>query len=229
MGKAFKLYIILVSVCILTVLMFVSTSHSLTSQPPIDTSRFVEGTIGWGPRRADPARAYDTGSGQLIFNVYETLIAWNRENYGDFVPALATNVPARVETSFIAGNTSEVGSDPTNSTWTNGLTCVGFNDCNSLTSGLSQGDVLYMFDGAAYRSWFVQSLAFAGGTYELTLWRGIYPFHIHTSPVINFVNETGATVDVFDLDDAVYSLQRGLVQDQTGSPQWMFTRRCLVR
>jgi peptide/nickel transport system substrate-binding protein len=222
MGKTFGLFAVLVSMCILTALVYVPTSHSLTSQPPIDTARFVEGTTAWGPRRADPARAYDSTSGELIFNVYENLIWWNKENYGDFVPVLATNIPTRVETTLTVTNTSILGSDPTNSTWTNALTCVGLNDFNSQILGLSQGDVLYMFDGSSYRTWFVQSFDFIDGTYELTLWRGSYPFHIRTSPVINFINETGATVDVFNVDDAVYAFQRGLVQDQSGSPQWMF-------
>jgi peptide/nickel transport system substrate-binding protein len=222
MGKTFRLFVVLVSLCILTVLMFVPPSRPLTPQPPIDTTKFVEGTVAWGPRRADPARAYDTGSGQLIFNVYENLIWWNNENYGDFVPVLATNVPTRVETVFVVTNTSTVGSDPIGSTWTSGLTCVGFNDHNSLAPGLSRGDVFYMFDGTAYRSWFVQTFTFVGGSYALTLWRGSYTFHIRTSPSISFVNETGGVVDSFDVDDVVYALQRGLVQDQTGSPQWMF-------
>lgn len=41
--------------------------------PPADI--LYVGTIGWGPRRADPARAYDTGSGELIFNTYDTLVS----------------------------------------------------------------------------------------------------------------------------------------------------------
>jgi peptide/nickel transport system substrate-binding protein len=222
LAKTFKLCAILISVLVLTISMFVPASHSLTPQPPIDTTRFVEGAIAWGPRRADPARAYDTGSGQLIFNVYETLIWWNKENYGDFIPVLATNVPTRVETTFSVTNTSVVETDPTNSIWNDTVTCVGFNDYNNLVPGLSQGDVLYMFDEIAYRSWFVQSLTFIADTYELTLWRSSYTFQIRTNPTIHFINETGAIVDTFDVNDAVYSLQRGLVQDQSGSPQWMF-------
>ncbi|HUW47941.1 MAG TPA: hypothetical protein VMW36_04265, partial [Patescibacteria group bacterium] len=49
-------------------------TNTLAAQPPIDTTTYWEGTIGWGPGRADPARVYDTGSGQLVFNSYETLI-----------------------------------------------------------------------------------------------------------------------------------------------------------
>jgi peptide/nickel transport system substrate-binding protein len=217
MGKGFELFVIFILVCVLSVSMLVPLTFS--SQPPIDLNRFIEGTIAWGPRRADPARAYDSGSDQLTFNVYENLIAWNRENYGDFVPVLASNVPTRVETVVTVDNTSAVQADPTGSTWTLGLTCAGYNDFNSLTPGFSQGDVLYMFDGAVYRTWFVQVM---NGTYTLILWRGSYTFHIRTSPSINYFNETGASVDTFDVDDAVYALQRGLVQDQSGSPQWMF-------
>jgi peptide/nickel transport system substrate-binding protein len=80
--------------------------------PPADI--LYVGTIGWGPRRADPVRAYDTGSGELIFNSYDTLIQMANstnpayhvtagmdkvdfEPYWDFEPMLATNVPSRVE------------------------------------------------------------------------------------------------------------------------------------
>lgn len=49
---------------------------SYAAQPPIDTKTYWVGTIGQ-PRRVDPARAYDTASGELIMNVYETLIHFN--------------------------------------------------------------------------------------------------------------------------------------------------------
>jgi peptide/nickel transport system substrate-binding protein len=42
----------------------------------------------------DPALAYDTASGEIIQNVYETLIFYNREKATDFVPMLATEVPS---------------------------------------------------------------------------------------------------------------------------------------
>jgi peptide/nickel transport system substrate-binding protein len=220
MRRLFGLYIVFFLICVLSISMFVPTA--LSSQPPIDANKFIEGAIAWGPRRADPVRAYDTGSGQLIFNVYENLIAWNRENYGDFIPVLSRNVPTRVDTVITVNNASAVGTDPTGSTWTTELTCVGFNDFNSLLLGFSQGDVLYIFDGTVYRSWFIQSFVFAAGTYTLTLWRSSYTFHIRTNPTIEFINETGVAIDAFEIDDAVYALQRGLVQDQPGSPQWTF-------
>jgi len=43
------------------------------------------------PRSVDPAWAYDTASSELIFNVYETLIFYNRESVDEFVPMLATD------------------------------------------------------------------------------------------------------------------------------------------
>jgi peptide/nickel transport system substrate-binding protein len=52
--------------------------------------------------------------------------------------------------------------------------------------------------------------------------RYVYVWPIRTSPAINFYDETGAFVAQLTPDDVVYSLQRGLVLDQSGSPQWMF-------
>jgi len=45
------------------------------------------------PETVDPAWAYDTSSGELIMNVYEPLISFNREDTGAFVATLATSVP----------------------------------------------------------------------------------------------------------------------------------------
>jgi peptide/nickel transport system substrate-binding protein len=42
------------------------------------------------PQSLDPAWAYDTASGQVIFNVYETLVFPKRESATEFVPMLAT-------------------------------------------------------------------------------------------------------------------------------------------
>jgi peptide/nickel transport system substrate-binding protein len=220
MGKAFRLYAILVSACVLFVSMFVPMS--LSSQPPINKTTFFEGNIGWGPLRADPARAYDTHSLHLIFNAYENLISWNGELYWNFAPTLATNVPDRTDVTLIIANTSAVGGDPADSTWTDGAssyTSTGYFDYNNLSPGFGQGDVIYLSDGTAYRTWFMESLS---GTSNITLnlWRGSYTFHIRTNPTIYFWNETGAAVDIFDVDDAEYSFKRGLCQD-TG-PQWMF-------
>jgi len=43
------------------------------------------------PYSVDPAWAYDTVGSELIFNVYETLIFYNRESVTEFVPMLATD------------------------------------------------------------------------------------------------------------------------------------------
>lgn len=77
-------------------------------QPPVDAATFTVGTIGQ-PRRLDPARAYDTASGTLISNVYETLIffsdkqvlppsstnvsAWGYSDLSQFEPRLAASMP----------------------------------------------------------------------------------------------------------------------------------------
>ncbi len=50
----------------------------------------IEGTAG-DPESLDPAWAYDTASGEVIFNVYETLLFPKRNSPTDFVPMLATS------------------------------------------------------------------------------------------------------------------------------------------
>lgn len=57
------------------------------AQAPADT--YVYQTFG-EPVSFDPARAYDTGSGGILENVYETLFSYNGEAIDEFVPALAT-------------------------------------------------------------------------------------------------------------------------------------------
>src|SRR4030067_1159511 len=228
MRKPFTHYLLFTLICILSISMFVPAS--LSAQPPINTTTFVEGNIGWGPRRADPARAYDTGSGELIFNCYETLIAWNEESYSDFVPQLATNVPNRTDITLMATNTSTVDlTTLSTSTWTDGTTnytCMGYYDLNGLVPGFSQSDIIYLSDGTAYRTWFIENVT-GTNTITLNLRRGSYTFNIRTNPTINFWNETGAPVDTFEIDDAEYSFKRTLLQDQLGSPQWMFYKPIL--
>jgi peptide/nickel transport system substrate-binding protein len=49
----------------------------------------VEATYG-DPSSLDPAWAYDTASGEVIFNVYETLVFPKKDSTTEFVPMLAT-------------------------------------------------------------------------------------------------------------------------------------------
>jgi peptide/nickel transport system substrate-binding protein len=71
-------------------------------------------------------------------------------------------------------------------------------------------------DGTEYRSWQITSLS--GSTMSIA--RYVYVFQIRTG--ISFYDETGADVGDLSADDVVYSLQRGLIHDQAGSPQWMY-------
>src|SRR5690606_34977960 len=57
------------------------------AQAPADT--YVYQTFG-EPVSMDPARAYDTGSGGIIENVYETLFLYSGVAIDEFEPALAT-------------------------------------------------------------------------------------------------------------------------------------------
>jgi len=219
-----------VALMLVTLLVPTFTPSAMAQQPPVDTTTMYVGTIGWGPRRADPVRAYDTGSGELIFNVYDTLIFFKGEAYWDFEPCLATNVPSRAEGTIVdvtktVTSTDVNLEDPTGSTWSDGSTCIGWVD-NIVDGKLGAGDVMYMIEpDGSYRTWQVQSFS-AGPPVTVTLIRQKWIFHIRTTDAagnpIYFVDEGGSIVDTFNVYDAEYSLKRGLVQDQYGSPMWMF-------
>jgi len=54
-----------------------------------NANTLVEATYG-DPSTLDPAWAYDTASGEIIFNVYETLVFPKKDSTTEFVPMLAT-------------------------------------------------------------------------------------------------------------------------------------------
>lgn len=62
----------------------------------------IEATIG-EPETLDPAWAYDTASGEVIFNIYDTLIFFDREKVDQFVPKIAEQVPS-VENGLVRDN-----------------------------------------------------------------------------------------------------------------------------
>jgi len=202
---------------------------ALAQQPPVDTSTMYVGTIGWGPRRADPVRAYDTGSGELIFNVYDTLIFFKGEAYWDFAPVLATNVPSKDEGTIVTLTKTRSSTDvnvtnPVGSTWSDGAKCIHWVDQDA-SGALSASDTLsFVEPDGKYATWQVTSFDKATGTVQLV--REKWIFHIRTTDAngnpIHFVDEAGNIVDNFDVYDAEYSIKRGLVQDQIGSPMWMF-------
>jgi len=76
-----KLLICITAILLLTSIFAVIPAFS--SQPPVDVNTYYIGTISQ-LRNVDPTIAYDTASGELIFNVYDTLI-WFGDH--DFLPA----------------------------------------------------------------------------------------------------------------------------------------------
>ena len=58
-----------------------------------DPSTLVYTTFG-EPDTLDPALDYETAGGNILANVYESLVFYNRERADEFVPALAEEVPS---------------------------------------------------------------------------------------------------------------------------------------
>jgi len=70
-------------ICILTAILLVTTVFAvlpaLSLQPALNTSTMNVGTIGQ-PRNVDPSQAYDTASGELIQNVYDSMLEFGSES-----------------------------------------------------------------------------------------------------------------------------------------------------
>ncbi|PUU88980.1 MULTISPECIES: ABC transporter substrate-binding protein [Halanaerobium] len=94
-------------VVFLTLLLVVSVFSVAGAQEVKNPNTFTYVTIG-DQSTLDPHFAYDTGSSELIYQVYETLIDYEGSSVQDFVPLLSTEVP-----SFENGLISEDGTDYT--------------------------------------------------------------------------------------------------------------------
>ncbi|MGB9778349.1 MAG: ABC transporter substrate-binding protein [Candidatus Bathyarchaeales archaeon] len=78
---------------VLSMLMIFTAIASVHAMPPItDKLDLKVATIeGGNPETVDPAWAYDTASGELIFNVYDTLITFDGEHMETYLPSIATS------------------------------------------------------------------------------------------------------------------------------------------
>jgi peptide/nickel transport system substrate-binding protein len=214
---------------------------SAAGQPPIVTNTLWVGedsysfigihaprlgpTSAWGPVDADPAVARDCQSKEIILNVYEGLLGFNGELYYQFKPLLATNVPTRQDITTIITITSAVGADPTGSTWSDGLTCLGWVDESA--DGFNVGDAIYLGQigvPGTYHTWAVVSMIGSSPTITLGLWRGSYVFNLRTANTVPFFDHTGVIYDYFNATDAEYSFERALILNSAGTPIWMLSK-----
>ncbi|NPV54359.1 MAG: ABC transporter substrate-binding protein [Firmicutes bacterium] len=87
-------------VVLVSLLALVSVLSSAQASPVKNPDTFVYVTIG-GPDSLDPAYAYDTASGEVIYNMYDNLVAYKPGDISEFVPMLATRVPT-VENGLVS-------------------------------------------------------------------------------------------------------------------------------
>ena len=87
--KSGRIISALVISCMITC--FFIPSESVFTQTPKGRSTYNVATIGQ-PARMDPARAYDTASGELIQSVAQTLIWWNDKHVINFIQGVGHNL-----------------------------------------------------------------------------------------------------------------------------------------
>jgi peptide/nickel transport system substrate-binding protein len=85
---------ILTCVLLGSLLLFSSLLPCVLAAPPAIQRQMeiIEATIdgGSGPSTVDPANCYDTASGELLMNVYDTLVSFDGEHVDRYLPQLAT-------------------------------------------------------------------------------------------------------------------------------------------
>jgi peptide/nickel transport system substrate-binding protein len=111
-----------------------SAPVSFTSKDP---TSFVNATIG-DMVTMDPALAYDTASGEVIQNTYETLIFYKRNQAAEFVPQLATEVPTVENGGISADGKTVTFKIRTGVKFHNGDTMTASDVAYSLVRGLLQ-------------------------------------------------------------------------------------------
>jgi len=180
---------------------------AFSTQPPIDTDTYYLGTIGQ-PVRLDPARAYDTASGALLQNIYQTLVWWNDKHpvtftagvgydlqladYSDldqYEPVLATEVPTRGNgriTDTVEGGTLwrfTINNTATFQPWTDHLAVV--HPARAITAA----DVVYSFRRqVVYDSIYSPAWMWMTPAFGCASWRSVYggPYATYTN--YTFVN-----------------------------------------
>jgi peptide/nickel transport system substrate-binding protein len=147
-----------------------------TAPPPAefkskDPTTLVNVVFG-EPETLDPALDYETSGGEIIANVYDTLITYDREKPTSFVPMLALEVPS-VENGGISADGKSITFKI--------RTGVKFHDGADLTPS----DVAYTFQRGVLQ----------GGSGS-PQWLMVEPFFgIGLSDVAELVDDTGALVD----------------------------------
>jgi len=224
-------------------------------QPPINPDELILGSIGL-PYRADPATAYDTGSGSLIMNIYEPLIDFARDKseppqtqgkIDQFVPRLAVALPTKqVFLMHLISLTPINQSNPECTYWEDIVTgevyhINGWRDNNPEKPYPELGpcDVVYMeeVDPGTHMPipctkfmWHVQEKWHDGPLVHIIVKRTWYIFKLRTGVPIHpwkYYNGMDAPCANLTCEDVEYYFERALVQDRLYGPTWMFYKPIL--
>lgn len=139
-----------------------TTAPETTAAAPTskDPTSFVEVTAG-DIDTLDPALAYDTASGEVIQNVYNSLIFYDGAETAKFVPALATEVPSAENGGISADGMTWTWKIRSGVKFHNGDTMTPTDVAYSLQRGLLQG-------GGSSPQWMIYPAFFGTGVDDIT-------------------------------------------------------------
>jgi peptide/nickel transport system substrate-binding protein len=129
---------------------------ALTSKDP---TTFVQVTAGYIDT-LDPALAYDTASGEILFNVYEGLVFFQGEEPAQYIPQLATEIPTVENGGISADGLTWTWKIREGVTFHNGDVLTPTDVAYSLQRGMLQG-------GSSSPQWLYYEAFFGTGTYDV--------------------------------------------------------------
>jgi ABC-type dipeptide transport system, periplasmic component len=126
-----------------------------------DPNTFVYAAIG-DSDTFDPALAYDTASGEVIQNIYETLVFYKGDSAGEFVPQLASAIPSTQNGGISADGKTVTFQIRQGVKFSNGESLTPSDVAYSLQRGMLQG-------GTASPQWLFYEAFFGAGTDDISL------------------------------------------------------------
>lgn len=129
--------------------------------PAKDPTTFVYATIG-DIDTFDPALAYDTASGEVVQNIYETLIFYKGASTSEFTPQLATEVPSIENGGISADGKTITFKIRTGVKFSDGSDMTPSDVAFSLQRGMLQG-------GTVSPQWMYYEAFFGVGTDDVSL------------------------------------------------------------
>ena len=219
----------------LSMIVLIPTSAHASITVPNPT-QFTELTLG-GPETLDPAWAYDTASSEVIFNIIQSLCFFDFVDTNRFIPWLSDwwpgydtieghgIQPSPPATHEFTNTTNVDVANPVSSHWTRKGIDYTLTAAGGTLAYCTNINMTWVYDATKGATedleYHVEKITLVGNTYHLTVTPLFYnqTWYFHINPNFPWQGTGYGNVTPYDVE---YSIERGMVMDHSGGPQWMF-------